>query len=789
MKMKILLFLFLALTANTASAAQTWYVRTADGGTISQCNGHTDHALAGATGTACAVKDLHEIIAHVYDDTNTTGTTLIAGGDTIIIDGTVENGYEPTNIWSSCSSSYPYGCILAPIPGGPDASHKTKIYGRGYDTGCTGTKAQIWGNERTRKVLTIQSHTDIQCLDITDHSNCIESGPSAGTQGGDPVQCQRDTYPYGHWAQYGIYSDGATDVSLTNVDVHGLAHTDMYILHAGDWTITTSNLGAAGWATWDSDGSAPDDSYSGTITFDRSNLAWGGCGEKYPLTTTDLMSPSNIHHCWSQDQGGYGDIIGLGDGNPGNWVFKNSRVGPGASDCIDLLHGQGTGSITIDRTYVSGCAGQQIKTNATTVFIDNSAVIGNCNYFAGQAFTSTKSVSGANVGFNNCRAQGTTVEISQSIGGQVARINNSTIVGNGDELIGSAGSGCNNATKIYAYNNIFLGGNDVNGGDLSDLYYAAGQSGNGDGSCGTLALTEDYNQIYGLKNGAGNSAITGTHSRYGSPLLTGQSSLLMNTSPYYQGSSGLSLLPLGASSPSRYSVTGANSADETVTLSSNGSSDFYSVSRGSNWDGGAFQYGACVATNGFCSITADCCAGTCSGGVCTSGSTCGNNIKEPGETCDGTDLNSQTCPTQGYASGTLSCAGNCSSFVTSSCVASPICGNGVKEAGEVCDGADLNSKTCPTQGFSSGTLSCAGNCQSFVTSSCVNTPVCGNNMKETGETCDGTDLNNQSCPSQGFATGTLACAGNCLSYVTSGCANYTVDYQLSGKVIISGKTH
>ncbi len=51
----------------------------------------------------------------------------------------------------------------------------------------------------------------------------------------------------------------------------------------------------------------------------------------------------------------------------------------------------------------------------------------------------------------------------------------------------------------------------------------------------------------------------------------------------------------------------------------------------------------------------------------------------------------------------------------------PVCGNNIKETGEVCDGTDLNSQTCATQlgaGYT-GTLSCNVNCQSFVTSACT----------------------------------------------------------------------
>jgi len=53
-----------------------------------------------------------------------------------------------------------------------------------------------------------------------------------------------------------------------------------------------------------------------------------------------------------------------------------------------------------------------------------------------------------------------------------------------------------------------------------------------------------------------------------------------------------------------------------------------------------------------------------------------------------------------------------------------VCRNNIKEGSEVCDGTDLNSETCQTKGFDAGTLSCASDCLSFITTGCYNNPSC-----------------------------------------------------------------
>jgi len=50
---------------------------------------------------------------------------------------------------------------------------------------------------------------------------------------------------------------------------------------------------------------------------------------------------------------------------------------------------------------------------------------------------------------------------------------------------------------------------------------------------------------------------------------------------------------------------------------------------------------------------------------------CGDGIVDPGEQCDGSNFNNQTCQTQGFVGGVLSCKSDCSGFNTSQCSNAP----------------------------------------------------------------------------------------------------------------------
>jgi len=93
-----------------------------------------------------------------------------------------------------------------------------------------------------------------------------------------------------------------------------------------------------------------------------------------------------------------------------------------------------------------------------------------------------------------------------------------------------------------------------------------------------------------------------------------------------------------------------------------------------------------------------------------------------------------------------------------------VCGDGMVEGMEECEDVDLAGQTCVSQGFAGGTLACTGAC-TFDTSGCY---FCGDGSIDPGEQCDAPALGGLTCASFDFAGGNLACTGAC-TYDTSDC--------------------
>ena len=197
-----------------------------------------------------------------------------------------------------------------------------------------------------------------------------------------------------------------------------------------------------------------------------------------------------------------------------------------------------------------------------------------------------------------------------------------------------------------------------------------------------------------------------------------------------------------------------------------------------NIDCGYADITACIDSDGCC--PSGCTADTDS----DCDASCGNGIVEPGEYCDPPELCEVSCLDDGdvctsteYMGDPATCDGRCEYPAITACGPAegccppgcnetndpdcdPVCGNGVVETGEICDGncpSCDDSDACTTDSMMGSPSTCNVICQHTDVTTCGPTegccpsmpdqcnalndtdcaPVCGNGLQEPGETCDG----------------------------------------------------
>ncbi len=397
-------------------------LRARDGGTPAQCDGRHDAAFSKTVKQrACAWR-------HPFNAFPPGGTSRIAGGDTLIVAaGSYQMGFgAPDAVSDKCRSDWPWDCHMTPVPSGPSADKPTRILGAGFDKGCT-SPPELWGTERAETVVDLRGSSNVQlaCFEITDHSGCVEF--HAGKREVD--RCQRDKEPYGAWAAVGLSAADSGNVSLADLNIHGLAHDGVRAGRLHDWTVERVNIVANGWSGWNGD-IGDNTSDSGRMIFRDVHIAWNGCGEKYPS--------KQPFGCWGQEEGGYGDGLGTGE-TSGDWLFERVYADHNTQDGLDLLHARGDAKVTFRDVHAEANAGNQLKASGSVV-VEKSVLIGTCAALAGSGNLETSDM---------CRAEGNSLSLHPSESASVNVIGN-RISGQGDCLIDMecGGGGCSTVKGV-----------------------------------------------------------------------------------------------------------------------------------------------------------------------------------------------------------------------------------------------------------------------------------------------------------------------------------------------------
>jgi len=147
---------------------------------------------------------------------------------------------------------------------------------------------------------------------------------------------------------------------------------------------------------------------------------------------------------------------------------------------------------------------------------------------------------------------------------------------------------------------------------------------------------------------------------------------------------------------------------------------------------------------------------------------CGNGRLDAGELCDGSDLNEQTCQKLNFYRGDLACTKYCTYDIRG---CDGFCGDGLLEEPEECEGFDLSEQTCQSFGYYRGLLSCGDDCRIDL-SGCEER--CGDGVVNGPEQCDGPELQDQTCDALGYYSGATICKDDCtLDY--SDCSGSCLD--------------
>ena len=731
---KSLLILLFVMTCTQAWGA-TRYVRV-DGGNSTQCTGLTDSSVAQAVGTACAMNSPH----WVFPSTGESTSRAAAAGDTVVIkSGEYRIGCQNStncrdsnvnlNSAGNCSNTFSYDCNLGTIP-----SNVTVI---GCSTSGCASESQwpkLFGAGSVSEILNVQGKTGVTLkhLELTDKHN---GGHNHQTMS---VGCTGGSHPTLLSAMDGIRMAGASNLTMTGLNIHGVCRYGLYGqingLSATDVKINFNSFGGWNSDTCSNTANCPNDgiiSFTGstpvtsTYANNKCSISWNGCIENWQSPGTPVSQG-----CYTQTVGGYGDGIGTA-ATKGTWTFNQCDISFNTSDGPDLLYlndkGFTGGSLTIKKSRMEGNNGNAVK-GPNDMHIEDNIIVGNCGFFHGKSYTRT--------GFPDCRSLGDTVVVAwRAPSTTQPKIYSNTITGGGNVIFGlGRAESCPTGTPILVKNNLILGGkvfyddtaNNGAGGNKSISFWfnsdAEIDTKNPVTDCRPTIISE-YNACTGVFASQGNCTTTSSQSGYeqtssNSVYTTTPTNVFTGTisqgpTTYYTNTNYIDQLLIKVASIAR------DVSDETLVGAT--SVDFNTFERGASWDAGGFEYGTIGTVGG----AADCPAET--------RSNCDLDVTSSGSS-DG------TCSSGYTGACSYSCTDGNWTLSSNTCVITP-CGNVQIDSGEECDGLLLNGESCGSTGYSScaGLPSCT-NC--VLTQGTCAAYACGNNCPDPGEQCDVGDTNN-----------------------------------------------
>lgn len=507
----------------------TWYVRPG-GGTrydaadnpTGQCDGLHDADYPGSgINQPCALASWKWLW-----NTGPRRVWIISGGDTVIIrqnptgagnnntdwssfpGGSYDPGYDSGyssfgtvgQTYATCGGAGSSGCANPPIPRGSPAN-PTKIYGENW-AACSAisAKTQIYGTYNVGIVLTLDntSNVDIRCLGVSDRSHCMTGGPTN--------ICVAGTDSYG---KSGIsVSSSTTNLSLTDVDIHGMAANGLVGMPGDGLTLTRVRAAGNHTAGFNMD---PGGSYvqGGGMLGSHLLLEWNGCSEEYPVVDT-----LPYYYCTDQNNAGYGDAIGTAD-TGGRWQITDSTFRYNTQDGLDLLHVDYPGAtFTVERSKSYGNMGQQFKLGMVSQSIFRN------NFIGDYCYRLSAPMAGTPTGYNAyltdfCRANGTAVLVTSTTHSRYY-IDGNTWIGNSNialetECGGSYGGqttgncASTDGGGIYFRDNIIRGYRKGYGQDAVTTAFYLGNGAN----LGTVFPERRNNLIDHIKVGLGADCPTG----------------------------------------------------------------------------------------------------------------------------------------------------------------------------------------------------------------------------------------------------------------------------------------